>query len=133
MLERITTAQVPEPPGNLFSNCLRAGNTLYISGQHAGAPGGGLLGDGTMADQTRQALMKIAVLVDAAGGTMADVVKLTIFATDLSQRPAISAVRREFFTAEPAPCSTMVQVSGFVDPALKIEIEAIAVLASRDR
>lgn len=129
-IRRITSPDVPEPPPGLFSNCLAVGDTLYVSGQHAGAPGGGLLGDGSMHDQTRQALLKIRALVEAAGGTLADIVKLTVFVTDIGRRNEVSAARREFFGGEPLPCSTLVEVSGFVAPELLVEIEAIAVIGA---
>jgi len=127
MFQRITTPKVSEPPPGLFSQALRAGDTLYISGQHAGAPGGGVLGDGTMEDQARQALRKIQALVEAAGGTMANVIKLTVFVTDVARRGEVSAARREFFTGD-LPCSTLVEVRALAEPAYLVEIEAVAVL-----
>ena len=129
-IARIKAETVPEPPPGLFSNCLRVGDTVYISGQHAGAPGGGVLGDGSMADQTRQALIKVRALVEAAGGTMADVVRLGVFVTDISRRAEVSAARREFFGGENLPCSTLVEVSAFVEPELLVEIEAVAVIGA---
>lgn len=128
-IRRITAEAVPEPPPGLFSNCLLVGDTLYVSGQHAGAPGGGLLGDGSMADQTRQALTKIRAFVEAAGGTMADVVILRVFVTDIGRKAEVSAARREFFPGE-MPCSTLVEVSGFAEPDLAVEIEAVAVIGA---
>ena len=127
MFQRITAAGAPEPPPGLFSNAVKAGNTLYLSGQHAGAPGGGVLGDGSMHDQTRRSLLKIKALVEAAGGTMADVVKLTVYVTDMARRAEVSAARREFFSGD-LPCSTMVQVAALAAPELMVEIEAVAVL-----
>jgi enamine deaminase RidA (YjgF/YER057c/UK114 family) len=127
VFERVTAASVPEPPPGLYSNALKAGHTLYLAGQHAGAPGGGVLGDGTMADQTRQALHKIKGLVEAAGGTMANVVKLTVYVTDIDRRAEVSAARREFFSGD-LPCSTLVEISGLAGPDLLVEIDAIAVI-----
>jgi enamine deaminase RidA (YjgF/YER057c/UK114 family) len=124
---RVTAPAVAEPPPGLFSNCLAAGDTIYIAGQHAGTAGGAPAGDTSMAGQTRATLAKIKALVEAAGGTMADIVKLNVYTTDISQRAAISEARRAFFTGD-FPCSTLVEVRALVHPELTIEIEAVAVL-----
>ena len=123
---RVMAPGVAEPPGRLFSNCLVAGDTIYVSGQHAGTAGGAPEGDTSMAGQTRTTLGKIKALVEAAGATMADIVKLTVFTTDISQRMAISEARRAFFSGD-FPCSTLVEVKGLVHPDLLVEIEAIAI------
>lgn len=130
MIRKITTPAVPEPPPGSYTNCFVANDTVYISGQHAGAPGGGLLGDGTMLDQARQALKKIKALLEAAGGHMSDIVKLTVYVTDISKRPEVSAARREFFSGD-FPCSTLVEITALAEPGLTVEIEAIAVLGKK--
>jgi enamine deaminase RidA (YjgF/YER057c/UK114 family) len=127
MFERIISPAVPEPPEGRYSQCLRAGDTLYISGQTAGAPGGGLLGDGSMGDQARQAFRKIGALLEAAGGSFADVVKLTIYVTDMSHRTEIQAARREFFSGD-FPCSTLIGVTALAEPHLLVEVDATAIL-----
>lgn len=127
MIRKVTTPAVPEPPPGTYTNCFVANGTIYVAGQHAGAPGGGLLGDGSMTDQARQALKKIKALVEAAGGRMSDVVKLTVFVTDISKRADIGVARREFFSGD-FPCSTLVEITGLAMPELTVEIEAIAVL-----
>jgi len=116
LARRVTTPQVPEPPAGLFSNCLVVGDTVYISGQHAGLPGGGTAGDGTVLDQARHSLRKVIALVEAAGGSA-----------------EVSTARREFF-GDPFPCSTLVGITALVAPELKVEIDAVAVLnAGQDR
>ncbi|UFN48187.1 RidA family protein [Roseomonas sp. OT10] len=127
MIRRVATPAVPEPPPGLFSNCLVAGGLIHVSGQHAGAPGGGVLGDGSVADQTRHALHKVLALVEAAGGSAAGVVKLTVYLTDMARKAEVSAARREFF-ADPMPCSTLVGVAALVAPELLVEVDALAVL-----
>jgi len=127
---RVIAAAAPEPPPGLFSNCLVAGDTIYVSGQHAGGPDGAPVGDASMAGQTRTTLFRVKALIEAAGATMADVVKLGVFTTDIGQRMAISGVRREFFAGD-FPCSTLVEVRALVHPALLVEIEAVAVLPKR--
>ena len=77
-------------------------------------------------------LPRIRHLVEAAGGTMNDVVKLGVFTTDISERMEISRARREFFTGD-FPCATLVEVRALVDPKLLVEIEAIAVIGAGAR
>ncbi len=123
---RVVAPAVPEPPPGLFSNCLVAGDTIYVSGQHAGGAGGAPEGDRSMAGQTRTTLTRIKALIEAAGATMGDVVKLTVYTTDMAQRGAISEARRAFFAGD-FPCSTLVEVKGLVHPELLVEIEAVAI------
>ncbi|HUB96782.1 MAG TPA: RidA family protein [Stellaceae bacterium] len=129
MMRQITTPEVPEPPGAIYSNCLVVGQTIYLSAQHAGAPGGGILGDGTVVDQARQALRKIKALVEAAGGRMSDVVKLTVFLTDMAHRTELNKARSEFFTGS-GPCSTLVAVPTLIAPGLALAIDAEVVIGA---
>lgn len=68
---------------------------------------------------------KIRQLVEAAGGSMADIVKVTIFVTDITQREKVWRARQEFFTGN-FPVSTLVQVAALAAPSLKVEVDAIA-------
>lgn len=129
MIRKVTTPEVPEPPPGMFSNCLVVGDTIYISGQHAGNPKGGILGDGSMESQARETFRKVKALIEAAGGTMADVVKLNVYATDVTKRADIGKARREFFEGD-FPCSTLVEISRLVDAELLIEIEAVAIIGA---
>ena len=80
-----------------------------------------------MEAQTRQVLGNIRDVLAAVGGTMDDVVKVTVFVTDVSEISIIHAVRREFFN-EPYPASTLVEVARLIDPDWLIEIEGVAVI-----
>ncbi len=118
---RATTSAVPEPQVGTWSNCLVAGGIAYIAGMTA-------RGSGETGDEYAQAkaiFTKIRHLVEAAGGAMADVMKVTIFVTDITQREKVWQARREFFTGN-FPASTLVQVAALADPSLKVEIEAVA-------
>jgi enamine deaminase RidA (YjgF/YER057c/UK114 family) len=126
LLKRVHSRDVAEPPPGTFSQCLVAGDTIYVSGQHAGTDDGGVGGDGTMVSQATIALGKIAALLEAAGATMADVAKLTVYVTDIAQRAQVSEARRNFFSGD-FPCSTLVEITGLAQPGLLVEIEAIAV------
>jgi 2-iminobutanoate/2-iminopropanoate deaminase len=117
---RATSAAVPEPQPGTWSNCLVANGIAYIAGMTArGADAADEYG------QAKAIFTKIRHLVEAAGGTMADVTKVTIFVTDISRREEVWRARREFFTGN-FPASTLVQVAALADPSLKVEIEAVA-------
>src|SRR5215813_8556226 len=73
---------------------------------------------------------KIRSMVEAAGGLMADVVKLTIFVTDIKQRQGVWLARREFFTGD-FPVSTLVQVAALAEPTIRVEIDAVAHIGHR--
>jgi enamine deaminase RidA (YjgF/YER057c/UK114 family) len=75
--------------------------------------------------QTKLIFAKIRNLVEAAGGKMADVVKITIFVTDITQRENVWRARREVFAGN-FPASTLVQVAALAEPSVSVEIEAIA-------
>jgi enamine deaminase RidA (YjgF/YER057c/UK114 family) len=88
----------------------------------------GMTAAGTEGDEYAQAKViftKTRHLLAAAGGSMADVVKVTIFVTDITQREKVWQARREFFTGN-FPASTLVQVAALANPSLKVEIEAVA-------
>ena len=120
------------PPAARFSNALLLGARLVVSGMHAGDGQGGVLGDGSPQDQARVTLEKIKALVEAAGGVMDDVVLLRVYLTRIDDKADVGRARAGFFT-EPYPCSTLVQISGLVDPGLVVEIEAEAVIGSSAR
>ncbi len=121
---RATSPAVPEPPAGTWSNCLVAGGIAYIAGMTARAAGQAGAG-GDEYEQARAIFAKIRQLVEAAGGTMADIVKVTIFVTDIRQREKVWQARREAFTGN-FPVSTLVQVAALADPSLKVEVDAIA-------
>jgi 2-iminobutanoate/2-iminopropanoate deaminase len=125
MKKRVISPDVPEPAHGGYSNCLVAGNTIYLSGMHADIAGDKVLGDASFAGQMRASLRKLKALVEAAGGTMADIVKITIYITNLADRPQIAAIRREFFSGD-FPCSTLITITALAAPELAIEIDAIA-------
>ena len=128
-IQRVISPQVPEPAGAAYSGALRVGNQLFLSGMTASAPDGTTQAPGDMLGQARVCLAKIRHMVEAAGGTMADVVKITIYVTDIAQRPAVNQARQECFGA-PYPCSTFLEVKGFVSPDLLVEIDAHALIGA---
>lgn len=124
---RATSPHVPEPQPGTWSNCLVVNGIAYIAGMTAS--GGDLTDEYT---QAKAIFEKIRHLVEAAGGTMADIVTVTIFVTDISQREKVWQARREFFTGD-FPCSTLIQIAALATPALKVEINAIAHIGAGKR
>ena len=124
--KKITTPKVPEPAGGIYTNCFVVGDTIYMSGMTAGGADGKPIGGDSFEAQARACYAKIQHLVEAAGATMADVVKMTVYVTDMSKRPELGKVRNEFFPGE-KPCSTLVEIKSLAGPALMIEVDATAV------
>lgn len=103
------------------------GKVLHISGQVSDDADGAIVGAGDIEAQTRQVLNNISIILDAVGGRMSDIAKVTVFITDMSTLDMIHQVRSEFFTP-PYPASSLVQVVNLVKPEFLIEIEAVAVI-----
>ena len=103
------------------------GKVLNISGQVSQDADGNIVGVSDITAQTRQVLGNISKILDAVGGRMSDIAKVTVFVKDMSMLDEIHQVRSEFFT-HPYPASSLVQVVRLVNPDYLIEIEAIAVI-----
>jgi 2-iminobutanoate/2-iminopropanoate deaminase len=123
----INPSTMPAPAGYSYG-VKKSGTPLYISGQVAIDGAGKLVGEGDAAAQTEQVFQNLRSVVEAAGGTMADIVKLTIYVTDAAYRPAITAARQKYFADGQYPASTYLVISGLALPQLLVEIEAIAVV-----
>ena len=117
---------VSPPIRGYYSNCVRvrAGSMLFISGQ-IGTDVKGNVVSKDVAPQADQALRNIELLLKANGATMADVVKVTVYVTDIRYLDEIAPVRMKYFP-ENGPASAIVEVSRLALPDLKVEIEAIA-------
>jgi 2-iminobutanoate/2-iminopropanoate deaminase len=122
----ITRRNFPEigQPGGPFCHSVRAGNMLYISGATAG---GTEAAHGTAAQQAEAILRKLSHILEAEGATLANVVKVTVFLTDMGERGEIAEVREHYFQGVD-PASTLVQVAALASPNLRLEIEAVAAL-----
>ena len=108
---------------------MQVGNTIYLSGQVALDPDGNVVAKGDMKAQTRQAWENIKAVLEAAGASLNDVVKITQFITDMSRFMETQEVRKEYFT-DFAPASTTVEIKSLAFPDLLIEIEVVAVKPS---
>jgi enamine deaminase RidA (YjgF/YER057c/UK114 family) len=116
-------------PGAAFSAVVTAapGRMVFISGLLARDAAGKMVGKGDIAAQTRQICENLQHCMMVAGGSLADLTRLDVFVTDISQREQVYAVRRTFFPSDP-PASTMVEVSAFTEADALIEINAIGVI-----
>jgi 2-iminobutanoate/2-iminopropanoate deaminase len=104
-----------------------SGRTIYVSGQVSLDAEGNVVGEGDVRLQTETILEHVKTVVEEASGGMEDIVKVTVFITDMGLYDEIHEVRRRYFE-EPFPASSMVEVSALIDPRLLIEIEAVAVV-----
>ena len=119
---------LPEPFSH-YTDAVRAGDLLFVSGCVALDADGNLVGEGDVVAQTRQVFENIRLCLAAAGASFADVVKVTTFLTNIDDRPAVNTVRKEVF-GDARPASTLVEVSALVLPEFLIEVEAVAVVPS---
>jgi enamine deaminase RidA (YjgF/YER057c/UK114 family) len=101
------------------------GRIVHLKGQVALNAGGGIVGKGDMRRQVKQVLENIRAVLAACGGEIGDVISLTQYTTDIAAFMTVGDVRKEYF-AEPYPVSTTVQVARLYDPALMVEIAAVA-------
>jgi reactive intermediate/imine deaminase len=116
------------PPVSGYSHAVAfSGRMVVISGQVPADGQGRLIGPGDPHAQVRQVFENLAAALAAAGATMEQVVKLTVFLTDLADLAAFRQVRDEYICPDRPPASSLVQVSGLVNPAFRVEIEALAV------
>jgi enamine deaminase RidA (YjgF/YER057c/UK114 family) len=118
------------PPPEPYSHAIRCGDTVYIAGQVAFDENNEIVGIGDPRRQAEQVWHNIGLAVEAAGGTLADVVKITIFLKDVRQAPAEISVRERLFESGRYPICTLVQVANLGLPDLLMEVDAVAVLRS---
>lgn len=125
MFSAIETPSAPKPIGP-YSQAVRVGDLLFLSGQIPLDPSSGVLVGSDAAEQTSQVLRNLGAVLAAAGCTPTDVAKTTIFLTDLADFAAVNAIYGEMFGVDgPAPARSTVQVSA-LPRGCRVEIEAIA-------
>jgi 2-iminobutanoate/2-iminopropanoate deaminase len=126
---RVSSAEVAEPAPGMWSNAIRVGDVLHVSGMTSRANDGATIQGANEYEQAKVIFAKIRHLVEAAGGTMADVAKVTIYLTDVGKNTEVWRARKEAFTGD-FPASTLVEVSALAKPEILVEIEAVAYIGS---
>jgi 2-iminobutanoate/2-iminopropanoate deaminase len=121
----ILTDQAPAPIGP-YSQAVKAGNTVYVSGQIPLSAAGQLVGEGDVAAQTHQVLRNLTAVLAAAGLALADVVKCSIFVKDLGNFATINQIYGTYFDEATAPARETVEVSR-LPRDVEVEISCIAV------
>ena len=124
--EIISTDKAPQAIGT-YSQAVKVGDTVYISGQIPLVPETMELNSGDFADHVRQVFSNLAAIAEAAGGTLNDFVKVTVFLTDLNNFATVNTVMEEFFT-QPYPARAAVQVSA-LPKGVAVEADAVMVVA----
>jgi 2-iminobutanoate/2-iminopropanoate deaminase len=123
----ITSAHLPTPPPQTWSTAIRVGDILYVSGTTA-RDGDTVQGQSEY-EQAKVVFTRIRHAIEAAGGTMNDVAKMTIFVTNIKNNTEVWRARREFFT-DPFPASSLVEVRALAKPEILVEIEVVAHIGS---
>jgi 2-iminobutanoate/2-iminopropanoate deaminase len=127
-IEQYAARGVWDPPTYSQAVKVTGGETiLYIAGQVAYDNNGNAACAGDFKAQARAALQAVKAQVEAGGGTMANIVKVNTYLTDIRHRADYGPIREEFF-GKKMPASTLVAVSALAQPEFLIEIEAIAVI-----
>lgn len=128
---RVSVPNLAEADPGLWSNGIRAGDLLFISGQVARPfEGGKTLVGSSEYEQTRHIFSRIQRICEGAGASLADIVKMTIYMVDIRNNTEVWRARREFFTGE-FPASTLVEVRSLAGPETLVEIEAVAYLGKK--
>jgi len=127
----VQAESVSRPMGPYTQGVRVRGDTLlFISGQVPEDENGAVVGVGDFRAQAVRVMENLKAMLEAGGATLDDVVKITVFLTDIEQYPIVSEVRGEYFR-EPYPTSTLVEVRRLVRAEWMLEIEATAVLEAR--
>jgi enamine deaminase RidA (YjgF/YER057c/UK114 family) len=129
--EFISPATLPPPTGYSHIAKVNKGTLIYLAGQVSSDSSGALVGEGNFEAQAERVYANVKIAVEAAGATMADIVKLnTYIVADVapSEVPKMRAIRGRYFGAGKPPASTLVYVSRLAQPGWLIEIEAVAAI-----
>ena len=125
----VNPTSVAPPMKPHYSNSIRtdSGPLLFIAGQVALDENGNLVGEGDIRAQATQVLENIRAIVEANGGTMADIAQVTVYVRDIGAFNSISDIRESYFPKD-GPASAIVEVSALAWPEFLIEIAAVAAI-----
>ena len=121
--QELRVTSLSEPISH-YTDAVRFGDLLFVSGLAALDSSGQLVGRGDVVAQTRQIFTNFKTVLDAAGADFSDVLKVTVFLIDVRDRTEINPVRQEFF-GNARPASTLVGVKELALPGMLVEIEAV--------
>ena len=124
MKKIINTERAPEPIGP-YNQAVKSGHLLYTSGQIPIDPKTGEMVPGGIREQAIQVLENLKAVLEAAGSTVDDTIKTTVFLADMADFPELNTIYAEYFGEDNAPARSTVQVAALPKGAL-VEIEAIA-------
>jgi 2-iminobutanoate/2-iminopropanoate deaminase len=128
---RIVIPQVKEPSAGMWSNCYVIGDLVVIAGMVGKDENDQLVGPGDAYQQSVALFRRMRLFVEAAGGKMSDIIKLTAYLTDIRHRQAFIKARQEAFTGDFPPC-VVVGGTVFAQPEYLVEVDAWAILGSGD-
>lgn len=124
MRQEIRVAGLNEPISH-YTDAVRFGDLLFLSGVGPLDADGRLVGGDDVAEQTRQVFRNMEKMLAAAGCGFGDILKVTVYLTDVDDRTRINPVRQEVFGAA-RPASTLIGIAQLAVPGMKVEIEAVA-------
>ena len=124
-IQRINPEDMTQPTA--YSHVARFGDLLFLAGQVSTDNNGNVIGEGDMASQVRQVLENMKKVLNSQGADFSNVVKITIYTTDIDAYLQTGDIRREFW-GEIAPASTLVQIERLARPVFLVEIEATAII-----
>jgi len=110
-----------------YPRVVRVGSQIHVSGTTATDEDGDIVGEGDPYQQTKQALSNVEDALAEADASLSDVIRTRMFVTDIDDWEAIGEAHGEYF-GDIRPATSMLEVSGLIDPALLVEIEAVAVV-----
>ena len=125
MKQVVRTDNAPQPIGP-YSQAIKSGQVVFVAGQGCGNPQTGQLERGSVEQETRRVLENIKAILEAAGGSMADVVKTTCYLADMNDFGTVNEIYGTYFS-QPAPARATVQAARLPRDA-RVEIDCIASL-----
>jgi enamine deaminase RidA (YjgF/YER057c/UK114 family) len=123
----ITTPQARPVANYKMATRMEGGRLLYVSGQVAWDTSGNIVGKGDVGAQARQTFRNLRQVLQAAGGDLGSLMKMTTYITRIEDRPAVAEARGEVFDGE-VPASTLIVVKSLFHPDFLVEIEGVAVV-----
>ena len=109
------------------ADAVRAGDLLFVAGVLPADEDGALVGADDVVAQAQHVFADLVTVLEAGGSSLADVVKVSVYLTDVTDRPLVNPIRQRVF-GETRPASTLVEVSALAIPGAKIEVDCIALV-----